>query len=141
MRKFIKNKKDMTIVKLIDKNGKVFIGRAKVHPDDVDFANSRTGAIIAENRARIKRHEKMVNQRAKEIQDLMKQIRILEDSLCYHSKEIDVRREFEESYLSSKEKFYKQVRKNRKDGRGLNDILESLSKAVDKLEEVKNKED
>lgn len=141
MRKIITQDKDknMTTVKLID--GKdVYIGKTKVHPEDMDLASDRTGVTIAENRARLSRHEKLVKKRNKEIDLLLKQIKILEDSRDFHIVEAKTRKEFEENYLKSKETFYKRIRKNRAEGRGLNDIIESLVKAVDEFEKTQNKE-
>ena len=42
--------------KIIDK-GKVFIGKAKAHPEDAEIAGRLTGITIAEFRARIKRED------------------------------------------------------------------------------------
>lgn len=136
MKKIIKQDGNTVIVKLIDK-GKAYIGKAKVHPEDLDLANFKTGLIVAENRAKMKRHDKMVNQRNKEIQDLMKQIAILENSRDYHKGESEMRKLFEVNYLASKEMFYKKIRKNREENRNLDDIIESIGKGLDKLLETK----
>lgn len=135
MRKRIRTKDNVTIVKLIDNKGRVFIGKAKVHPDDLDFASDRTGEIIAENRARIQRHQKMAKERQNEIDALKKQIAILESSRDYHLAEIPERVQFMEAYLDRKSDFYKKVRKVRQNPNGLGDIIASLEGTFDEYNE------
>ena len=52
MNKKITKNGNETIVKIFEGKN-IYTGKAKVHPDDVNFATDRVGSYIAESRARI----------------------------------------------------------------------------------------
>lgn len=132
MKKIINQEEGKTTVTLYEK-GKVYKGTAKVHPDDEDFGNARTGEIIAECRARQVRHAKLAIQRENEIKELLKQIEVLKESRDYHKLESLNRKEFVEAYISKKDMVYKQIRKNRENPEGLIDIVKGIETALGKL--------
>lgn len=137
MRKRIIQKENETVVKLID-GKKAYIGRAKVHPEDVDLANHDTGAIIAEARARVKRHNAKAKEHNDSINKLLKQIKVLEEARDYHLEEANDMNEFVQAYINRKDQFYTMIRKNRENPRGLDEIIESITKRLLEMEEEQN---
>ena len=69
MNKKITKNGNETIVKIFEGKN-IYTGKAKVHPDDVNFATDRVGSYIAESRARIKRHNKKARETAMNIDEL-----------------------------------------------------------------------
>ena len=59
--------------KIIDK-GKVFIGKAKAHPEDAEIAGGLTGITIAEFRARIKREDSKCRESKRKVEQLKKKL-------------------------------------------------------------------
>ena len=72
MNKKITKNGNETIVKIFEGKN-TYTGKAKVHPDDVNFATDRVGSYIAESRARIKRHNKKAREHQKNIDKLLKE--------------------------------------------------------------------
>ncbi len=130
MRKIVIQKENETVVKLLD-GKKTYIGRAKVHPEDEAISSARTGAAIAETRAKIKRHKSIAKQRAKEISDLEKQIEILKASKEYHEKEAPLREAFLTEYLAKKEAFFHKLQRIRQNPTRIFETANSLAKALE----------
>lgn len=137
MKKIIKQEDKMTIVKLIEK-GKIYVGKAKVHPEDEDFCNSTVGGIIAESRARAKRHKGKAKEHQKAIDNMIKQIKILEEARDYHLEMEREMNEFSIAYINRKDNFYKLIRKNRENPKDSTDLINSIASKLEEWAKVKN---
>lgn len=128
------------VVELKDK-GETYKGIAKIHPDDVDFQSKETGIQIATMKAKINRHDKIAKARNRQIQKLMKEIKILEQSREYHIAEKALKEEFLQLYIDKKDAFYKQIRKIRSNPNSMTDTLNSIENLLSKLKENKDGKD
>ena len=103
------------LFKIID-NGKVYIGKAKAHPEDAEIAGRLTGTTIAEFRALIKREEDKYKTAKKKADNLKKQLAEAERSMSFYAErknglEVDLN-----SFLRHKATFqrrYKNLTKKR----------------------------
>ena len=90
--------------------GQKSVGKARLHPDDMDFKNLLTGAAIAEYRAQQKAHHKVCVELKDKLRKANALVAELERQLAQHEdamKEIQIT---EEEFISKKDKFYQSVR-------------------------------
>ena len=118
---------------IIEANGEVYYGSASCHPDDYDMCSEKTGCEIAVRRATIEAYRgykriikerlgalnqyyysinmsKQFNEKSYENRMLQRQIRFLKDDLATVNNLINTEYENLRSYISEKDKFYKQIR-------------------------------
>lgn len=123
---------------IIDSNYGEIIGIAKCHPDDYDLGNELTGCHIASQRALIKvmklhridlksqlfalnqlyysmKHSKKFNEKSYENRMLQRFINSLKNDLDTVNQEIATEQENLRTYIHEKDKFYNQIRANRKE--------------------------
>lgn len=122
---------------VISYNNVFFVGEAKCHPDDMDFASERTGLCIAEARANIKlmtyirdttikpalatlRHlqrnmesSKNYNPKSYEAKMVRGQLRSLEKDLAVANNDIAEEKQYLKEYIQKKDEFYKKMRAKR----------------------------
>jgi hypothetical protein len=122
---------------IVDKQGRVFLGEAHAHPADKDFANEKTGYMIAEIRARISQLQSAKRDilqpqlaalkqlyysmnRSSEFDPnsyenymLHRQIRLKEDDLAAVNEEIATYKKFLKGYIDEKDKLYISLRRRR----------------------------
>ena len=135
MNKKITKNGNETIVKIFEGKN-IYTGKAKVHPDDINFATDRVGSYIAESRARIKRHNKKAREHQKNIDKLLKEIKILETARDYHLEEEIMLTDFINTYIKRKDEFFNRINENRKNPKKVQEIAESIAQMFDKLNEV-----
>ena len=92
-------------------------------------------------KAKINRHDKIAKARNRQIQKLMKEIKILEQSRDYHIAEKALKEEFLQLYIDKKDAFYKQIRKIRSNPNSMTDTLNSIENLLSKLKENKDGKD
>ena len=122
---------------IVDKQGRVFLGEAHAHPTDKDFANEKTGYMIAEIRAHISQLQSAKRDilqpqlaalkqlyysmnRSSEFDPnsyenymLHRQIRLKEDDLAAVNEEIATYKKFLKGYIDEKDKLYISLRRRR----------------------------
>lgn len=119
-----------------DKNGNIIYGIAKCHPDDMDMASEKTGCDFAYRRAYIKvmqaykkelkvelktlnqlyysmNRSKYFNPRSYENKMLQRQIRQRQEDIKYVNNTIKEAKDKLNNIIDEKDKFYKNIRKNR----------------------------
>jgi len=94
----------ISTVELMEK-GKVYRGKAKAHPDDMDVAAQYTGITIAEYRAKIKRQKYKASMAKARMFKLMNEITHLNTVFRNYRQEKDRLENELESYIQAKEKF------------------------------------
>lgn len=123
---------------IINSNYGEIIGIAKCHPDDYDLGNELTGCYIASQRALIKamklykmdlksqlfslnqlyysmKHSNKFNEKSYENKMLQRFINSLKNDLNTVNQEIATNQENLRIYIHEKDKFYNQIRENRKE--------------------------
>lgn len=119
-----------------DKNGNIIYGIAQCHPDDMDMASEKTGCDLAYRRAYIKvmqtykkelkvelrtlnqlyysmNRSKHFNPRSYENKMLQRQIRQKQEDIEYVNNTIKEAKDRLNNIIHEKDKFYKNIRKNR----------------------------
>lgn len=97
------------LFKIID-HGKVYIGKAKAHPDDLEIAGRLTGTTIAEFRARIKREEDKYKTSKRNVEVLKKQLEEAEKTMKFYEERKNCLETSLESYLKHKATFQRRYR-------------------------------
>ncbi len=112
-KKYFYDKETKDAVVKVRYKGKESTGRAKVHPDDMEFENEYAGYAIAEFRAKQKAHHKVcvdLNDRMRvakaELAELERQLTLHKDA----AKSLELA---EIEFLECKERFYQSVRELR----------------------------
>ncbi|MBO5424216.1 MAG: hypothetical protein J6A25_01745, partial [Lachnospiraceae bacterium] len=85
--------------------------------------------------------DKIAKARNRQIQKMMKEIKILEQSRDYHIAEKALKEEFLQLYIDKKDAFYKQIRKIRSNPNSMTDTLNSIENLLSKLKENKDGKD
>ena len=103
------------IFKIIDKN-KVFIGKAKAHPEDAEIAGRLTGVTIAEFRARIKREDSKYRESKRKVEQLKRELAEAERNVEFYANRKSCLETDLETYLNHKDTFQRRYKnmKNRK---------------------------
>lgn len=104
------------IFKIIDKD-KVFIGKAKAHPEDVEIAGRLTGVTIAEFRARIKREDSKCRESKRKVEQLKKELAEAERNVEFYANRKSCLETDLKAYLTHKATFqrrYKNMKNRRK---------------------------
>ena len=119
-----------------DRDGNIIYGIAKCHPDDMDMANEKTGCDFAYRRAYIKvlqaykkelktelkvlkqlyysmNRSKYFNPKSYENKMLQRQIRQRQEDIEYTNNAIKEAKNKLNYIINEKDKFYKNIRKNR----------------------------
>ena len=128
------------ICKIVDDDGREFIGMAMTHDSDKDFQSEKTGQTIASARAAIKylqsvkrdilrpqlsalkqlyysmNRSKQYNKKSYEARMLWRQIKIKEEDIKSINIEIDKYKTFLYQFIKDKEAFYTATRKRRQQG-------------------------
>lgn len=102
--------------KIIDK-GKVFIGKAKAHPEDAEIAGRLTGVTIAEFRARIKREDSKCRESKRKVEQLKKELAEAERNVEFYANRKSCLETDLKAYLTHKATFqrrYKNMKNRRK---------------------------
>lgn len=102
--------------KIIDK-GKVFIGKAKAHPEDAEIAGRLTGITIAEFRARIKREDSKYRESKRKVEQLKKELAEAERNVEFYANRKSCLETDLKAYLTHKATFqrrYKNMKNRRK---------------------------
>lgn len=104
------------IFKIIDKD-KVFIGKARAHPEDVEIAGRLTGITIAEFRARIKREDSKCRESKRKVEQLKKELAEAERNVEFYANRKSCLETDLQSYITHKTTFqcrYKNMKNRRK---------------------------
>ena len=120
----------VTICQIFDKYGKVYVGQAVCHPNDLDMMSKMTGAALAQMRAEL---SMLKDLRDSEIIPELKTIKKLYNNLKKHKKPvlepdlkrakfthfaingiIKAKKQEIADFILAKEKFYQGVRRNRR---------------------------
>ena len=97
--------KGQAIFKIIE-DGRCYIGKSKVHPDDKEMASELTGLTIAEYRAKIKRQVAKLAEANKKRIELEAQLKEVNNYYKDRLTTIISLTEELETFISDKEKFY-----------------------------------
>lgn len=97
------------LFKIID-DGKVFIGKAKAHPEDAEIAGRLTGIAIAEFRARIKREESKYKDNKRKAAELRKQLAEVEKNMDFYEKRKSCLETELNAYLTHKATFQRRYK-------------------------------
>jgi hypothetical protein len=127
---YASEKNTVTICQIFDKFGKVYVGQAVCHPDDLDMVNRMTGAALAQMRAEL---SMLRDLRDSEIIPNLKAIKRIYNGLKKYKKPllkkelkgaefsysairgmIKGKKEEIADFILAKEKFYQGVRRNRR---------------------------
>lgn len=116
MRRVISYDRDLNYAtyKIIEK-GKVYLGKAKIHPDDLIIATEYTGLTIAEFRARIKREKCKMNVAKKEMNKLKNKLNDMEKYYKERESRYIELTNVLEDYIKSKEDFRQKLIKYQKE--------------------------
>ena len=126
-----------TTCKIIDDAGRVFIGEARCHPEDLDFGNRFAGERIAAARAAMKylksvkrdvlipglkalkqlyysiNQSNQFNEKSYEVMMLRRQINMKNNDIIAVNNELATLKQELDLYLKTKDAFYEKVRKFR----------------------------
>ena len=111
MKKFKKN--GNIILCIIKKYGKDFIGKSKLHPDDVDLRSDLVGKTIAEARAKIKLIKFKKGKLSNELISLKKHIGYLQKQYLKITQELEIEEKNLFKYIEDKNSLKEKIKKNR----------------------------
>lgn len=97
------------VFKLIDGRN-VYIGKARLHPDDKDVESRLTGLTLAELRARIKRENSKKREKMRLLKQYEHELSQIRKDILFYARREDMCQTFHDDFLEKKSSFQKKMK-------------------------------